>query len=104
MKLNRKNDMPVEMEQYSIIAVTYTNGKVETSVINYYQGFCDTSYFAYLWTRRDKVKNVYRIDVDTERTAKDGSGMPYTFTSDVTPLLRHCRPISMNDEEEIPLF
>ena len=76
MKLNRKNDMPVEMEQYSIITVTYTNGKVETSVTNYYQGFRDTGYFAYLKSRRDKIKTIYRIDVDAEH--RDGYGHPIT--------------------------
>lgn len=100
MKLNRKNDMPVAMEKYSIITATYTNGKVETSVINFYQAFCDTGYFEYLKCRRDKVKSIYRIDVDTER--KDTRGYPITIVPmDISDILWAENPMT---EEEIPLF
>lgn len=100
MKLNRKNDMPVAMEKYSIIAVTYTTEKVETSVINFYQAFCDTAYFDYLKQRRDKIKTIYRLDVDMER--KDGRGYPITIVPmDISDILWAEKPIA---DEEIPLF
>lgn len=86
MKLNRKNDMPVAMEKYSIITVTYITGKVETSVINFYQAFCDTGYFEYLKCYRDKVKSIYRIDVDTTRF--DTRGYPITtIPMDISDIL-----------------
>ena len=100
MKLNRKNDMPVGMEEYSIIVTTYKTGRVETSVINYYQGFRDTGYFEYLKCRRDKIKTIYRIDVDTKH--KDGYGHPITAVPmDYSDILWAEKPVA---DEEIPLF
>ena len=100
MKLNRKNDMQVEVERFANITIIYRSGRVVTKVINFYQAFCDTSLFIKLREERDKIAKIYRIDVDTTRS--DTRGYPITtIPIDVSDILWAANPIA---DEEIPLF
>lgn len=100
MKLNRKNDMPVDAELFTNITIIYRSGRVVTKTINFYQAFCDTSLFVKLQAERDKIAKIYRIDVNT--ICSDSRGYPITtIPMDISDILWAEDPIA---DEEIPLF
>lgn len=99
-KQKNTNDMPVALEQFGVIVIIYYTGRIVTKTINFYQAFCDTSLYKKLKTERDKIKKIYRIDVDTER----GDGRGYDITTiplDISDILWADTPTA---DEEIPLF
>ena len=66
------NDIPADEARFSNITIIYRSGRIVTRTINFYQAFCDTSLFVRLCAERDKVKAIYRIDVDATRSDTRG--------------------------------